>query len=90
MKRIAKSPDKGVIIMATLARSELATRTELCLNELGAALEAENRLEVDRLVAFITRNQRITIDFLVYLRWRGIHRGDYIGNLRDNVVWTLT
>jgi len=75
--------------MSTLSRSELATRTEISLDELGAALEAENRLAVDRLVAYITRNHRTTIDFLIYLRWRGIHRSDYIGNLTDDVVKTL-
>jgi hypothetical protein len=75
--------------MVALAKSVLIDAIAKRLPELEEALEADNRLQVDRLVAHFTHNRRVTIDFLVYLRWRGIHRGQYIGNLQQDVANSL-
>ena len=63
---------------------------EDCLAELTEMLVEENKGEVDRYVALFTNNRVRVIDLLTFRRWRGIARGDFLGDLEDDIIRTLT
>lgn len=56
---------------------------------LETALENDNIAQVDRLVAAFTRNVVHGIDLMTFRQWRGIVRGDFIGDLKGSVLSTL-
>ena len=61
-----------------------------CLPELEEALVTNNKVQAERLVAYITRNKVIVLDMEIFRRWRGIAQGYFMGNLKDDVDETLT
>ena len=76
--------------MAAIALQIVEQITDSILPEVESDLDAENLPSVNRLIWDASRGRIPAINHPIFLRWRNIARGYGIGNLREDVIRTLS